>query len=90
MAIAVTRPAASLTENGPPSPIGEVLRDIARGGIAGAIVGITVGGLGGRAVMRIAAILHPDAVGALTENGNRIGYITGRPHHRATSVPRAL
>jgi hypothetical protein len=58
------------------SPSGEVLRDIARGGIAGALAGIVVGGLGGRFVMRAAAILQPDAVGALTENGNRIGDIT--------------
>ncbi|MEO6579506.1 MAG: hypothetical protein ABIO99_11505 [Candidatus Limnocylindria bacterium] len=65
-----------MSEQTPSSPTGEVLRDIARGGISGAIVGIAVGGLGGRAVMRIAAILHPDAAGALTENGNRIGDIT--------------
>lgn len=58
------------------SRTGEVLRDIARGGIAGAIVGIVVGGLGGRFVMRVAAILHAEAVGAFTENGNRIGDIT--------------
>lgn len=58
------------------SRAGEVLRDIARGGIAGAVVGIVVGGLGGRLMMRIAAILHPDAVGMFTENGNRIGDIT--------------
>ena len=76
MVDALTHPAASLSEDAPLSPGGEVLRDIARGGIAGAIVGVTVGGLGGRAVMRIAAILHPDAAGALTENGNRIGDIT--------------
>ncbi len=44
--------------------------------MASAIVGIAVGGLGGRVVMRVVAILHPDAVGALTENGNRIGEIT--------------
>jgi hypothetical protein len=73
---AVTHPERRVTEELPISPTGEVLRDIARGGIAGAIVGITVGGLGGRAVMRIAAMLHPDAVGALTESGNRIGDIT--------------
>jgi hypothetical protein len=58
------------------SRTGEVLRDIARGGIAGAIVGIVVGGLGGRLVMRVVAILHAEAVGAFTENGNRIGDIT--------------
>jgi hypothetical protein len=58
------------------SPIGEILRDIARGGIAGAIVGIVVGGLGGRVLMRLAAILQADAAGALTQNGNRIGDIT--------------
>ena len=76
MVLAATRPAAGFTADLPLSPVGEVLRDIARGGIAGAIVGITVGGLGGRAVMRIAAILHPEAAGALTESGNRIGDIT--------------
>jgi hypothetical protein len=59
-----------------PSRTGEVLRDIARGGISGVVAGIVVGGLGGRLVMRIAALLHPDAAGALTENGNRIGEIT--------------
>ena len=76
MVIAASRSAARVSEQPPFSPSGEVLRDIARGGISGAIVGIAVGGLGGRAVMRLAAILHPDAVGALTENGNRIGDIT--------------
>ena len=76
MGIADSRAAARVSEQTEFSPTGEVLRDIARGGISGAIVGIVVGGLGGRLVMRIAAILHPDAVGALTENGNRIGDIT--------------
>ncbi len=68
--------AATMNERTEFSPTGEVLRDIARGGISGAIIGIVVGGLGARAVMRVVAILHPDAVGALTENGNRIGDIT--------------
>jgi hypothetical protein len=69
---------AAATESGhaEPSRTGEVLRDIARGGISGILAGVVVGGLGGRLVMRIAALLHPDAVGALTENGNRIGQIT--------------
>ncbi len=57
-------------------PVGEIPRDIARGGIAGAIVGIVVAGLGGRIVMRLAALVVPGATGALTENGNRIGDIT--------------
>lgn len=56
--------------------IGVVLRDIARGGIAGAIAGIVVTGLGGRIVMRLAAIFVPESSGAFTENGNRIGDIT--------------
>jgi hypothetical protein len=71
-----TRAVAPVSEQAESSPTGEVLRDIARGGISGAIVGIVVGGLGARVVMRAVAILHPDAVGALTENGNRIGDIT--------------
>ena len=76
MVSAGIRAETTVSEKTELSPTGEVLRDIARGGISGAIVGIVVGGLGGRVVMRVAAILHPDAVGALTENGNRIGDIT--------------
>ena len=53
-----------------------VLRDITRGGLAGLIVGIVLGGIGGRLVMRLAAVLVPDADGAITENGNVIGRIT--------------
>lgn len=76
MVTADSRAAAIVSEQTPFSPTGEVLRDIARGGIAGALVGIVVGGLGARLVMRLVAMLHPDAVGAFTENGNRIGDIT--------------
>lgn len=54
----------------------EVLRDITRGGLAGLIVGVLLGGIGGRLVMRLAALLVPDAVGRFTENGNAIGTIT--------------
>jgi hypothetical protein len=55
---------------------GEIWRDIARGGIAGLAVGVLVGGIGGRLVMRLAAIRVTEATGAFTENGNRIGDIT--------------
>lgn len=57
-------------------PLGEVLRDIARGGLAGLIVGTVVGGVGARLVMRLIALVEPDAVGKFTENGFRIGSIT--------------
>ena len=57
-------------------PLGEILRDIARGGIAGLAVGIVVGGLGGRVAMRLIALLIPESTGSFTENGNRIGDIT--------------
>ncbi|MGK2851414.1 MAG: hypothetical protein ACSLFN_10950 [Candidatus Limnocylindrales bacterium] len=53
----------------------EVFRDITRGGLAGLIVGVLLAGIGGRLVMRLAALLVPSADGALTENGNRIGDI---------------
>ena len=56
--------------------VAEILRDIARGGIASLIVGLLVAGVGGRVVMRLAAMLVPNSVGAFTENGNRIGDIT--------------
>lgn len=57
-------------------PPGEVLRDITRGGLAGLVAGILLGGIGGRLVMRFAALAVPEATGRLTENGNRIGDIT--------------
>jgi hypothetical protein len=57
-------------------PTNEILREITRGGIAGLIAGILVAGVGGRLVMRLAALLVPGSTGALTENGNRIGDIT--------------
>lgn len=76
MVAAGVRAAPTMSEGTAFSRTGEVLRDIARGGISGAIVGIVVGGVGGRLLMRLFAILHADAVGALTENGNRIGDIT--------------
>ena len=59
-----------------PHPGFEVLREMARGGLAGLIVGLVVGGLGGRLLMRVAALLEPKAAGLRTENGNVIGAIT--------------
>jgi hypothetical protein len=56
--------------------VGEALRDATRSAIAGGLLGIVVLGLGGRIVMRGAALLHPETVGFTTENGNRIGAIT--------------
>jgi hypothetical protein len=53
-----------------------VLREIARGGLAGLIAGIVVGGVGGRVVMSIVAVLNPDASGLLTENGEVVGRFT--------------
>ena len=53
-----------------------VLRDISRGALAGLLVGVVVLGLGGRIVMRLAAVIDPASVGRRTENGNRIGDIT--------------
>ena len=57
-------------------PLGVILRDIARGGLAGLAVGIVVGGLGGRLAMRLIALIVPESTGRFTENGNRIGDIT--------------
>ena len=58
------------------SPGKEIVREIARGGLAGVIVGVVVIGLGGRLVMRLATIVQEQAVGGTTDNGNRIGDIT--------------
>lgn len=57
-------------------PTNEVLRDITRGGLAGLIVGVLLAGVGGRLVMRLAALIVPEAIGGVTENGNVIGVIT--------------
>lgn len=56
--------------------IADVLRDIARGGLAGAIAGVLIGGLGGRLLMTIAALLNPAAAGLRTENGELVGVFT--------------
>lgn len=56
--------------------LAEPLRDVARSGLAGLLTGILVAGIGGRVVMRVAALLVPGATGHFTENGNRIGEIT--------------
>jgi hypothetical protein len=75
--VLATTPGATTFDARPAvAPAGEVLRDIARGGMAGIIVGIFVAGLGGRLVMRLATILHEDTVGLRTENGEVIGDIT--------------
>lgn len=53
-----------------------VLREIARGGLAGLAAGLLIGGVGGRIVMSIAAVLNPDATGLFTENGEVVGRFT--------------
>ena len=42
-------------------PTNEVLREITRGGLAGLLAGILVAGVGGRLVMRLAALLVPES-----------------------------
>ena len=54
----------------------DVPRDIAIGGIASVISGLVVLGFGGRLVMFFSRLLHPEAIGRLTENGNEIGVFT--------------
>ena len=53
-----------------------VLREIARGGLAGLIAGVVVGGVGGRIVMSAVAIMSPGATGLRTENGEVVGAFT--------------
>lgn len=73
---AVVHPALATSDQSSLGRLAEPLRDIARGGLAGLLTGILVAGVGGRVVMRAAALLVPDAAGRFTENGNRIGDIT--------------
>ena len=53
-----------------------LVRRVALGGLAGAIAGVVVLGVGGRFVMFVSRLLHPEALGRITENGNRIGEFT--------------
>lgn len=53
-----------------------LVRSVALGGLAGAIAGVVVLGVGGRFVMFVSRLLHPEALGRITENGNRIGEFT--------------
>jgi hypothetical protein len=64
------------TRAGSNAAIAAIVRDIARGGLAGLIVGVVVLGPGARLVMRLHALIVPAATGLATENGNRIGQIT--------------
>jgi len=54
----------------------DIIRDIARSGLAGLLVGFVVAGFGSRLAMRVAALLVPQATGLTTENGFPIGQIT--------------
>jgi hypothetical protein len=56
--------------------VAEVLREIARGGLAGVLASAVVGGVGGRLVMRAAALMNPGSTGLRTENGELVGAIT--------------
>ncbi|NNJ47733.1 MAG: hypothetical protein HKP18_07880, partial [Acidimicrobiia bacterium] len=64
-----TRPA-----RGTASRLMEIARHSTIVGIAGVVVGVLVGGMGGRVLMRISAVAAPARViGATTEGGNRVG-----------------
>lgn len=54
----------------------DLVRWIAVRGIAAALAGVVILGVGGRLVMLASRLLHPDAIGRVTENGNRIGEFT--------------
>lgn len=58
------------------SPVVDRLRWVAARGIAAVVAGGLVLGLGGRLVMFASRLLHPDAVGRVTENGNVVGEFT--------------
>lgn len=53
-----------------------LIRRLALAGLAAAITGGIVLGVGGRLVMFISRLIHPEASGRVTENGNRIGEFT--------------
>jgi hypothetical protein len=54
----------------------EVAASIATRALASLIAGVLVLGIGGRLVMYLSRLLHPGAVGSITEGGNRVGEFT--------------
>ncbi len=59
-----------------PSGSAPIVREIARGGLAGLLTGIVMGGGGGRLAMRVSSLLDPAARGARTEAGATVGEFT--------------
>jgi hypothetical protein len=53
-----------------------LVRSVALGGLAGAIAGVVVLGVGGRFVMFLSRLLHPEALRRTTESGARVGEFT--------------
>jgi hypothetical protein len=53
-----------------------LIRSVALGGLAGAIAGVVVLGVGGRFVMFLSRLLHPEALRRTTESGARVGEFT--------------
>jgi hypothetical protein len=53
-----------------------LVRSVALGGLAGAIAGVVVLGVGGRFVMFLSRLLHPEALRRTTDSGARIGEFT--------------
>jgi hypothetical protein len=69
-------PGRTSTRHGARRALTEILRDISVGGIASLVSGLVVLGFGGRLVMFLSRLLHPESIGRLTENGNEIGVFT--------------
>lgn len=53
-----------------------ITREIARGGLAGLVTGLAMGGGGARLAMRIASLVDPSARGRTTEAGFSVGEVT--------------
>lgn len=54
----------------------DAVRRLAAVTVAGAVLGVLVGGLGGRLAMGLLAVLNPDATGATSDDGFTIGRFT--------------
>ena len=59
------------------SDLEAVVRPVAAACLAGAVVGILVGGIGGRLAMALLAALNREDHGLLTDDGFTIGQFTG-------------
>lgn len=73
------RPRANIAPSGSPTRVGSLessVRALAAASAAGGILGVLIGGVGGRLVMGVLASLNPEDEGVISDDGFEMGRIT--------------